>query len=69
MKPSHNETPREYYGRNNTLATELKTVFNVDATDDTIRRAFFKGLPDTANTSFLQIKAATLYKTGPLHDV
>ena len=57
MKPSHKETPREYYDRINTLAAELRTVFNVDVTVDTIRRAFFKGLSDTAKTSFLQIKA------------
>ena len=47
--------PREYYGRTNILATELRTVYNVDVTDDTICKALVKRLPDTAKTSFLQV--------------
>ena len=44
-------------------------MFNVDVTDYTIRRAFFKGLPVTAKTSFLQVKATPPYPTGPPHHV
>ena len=59
----------QHYGRMNTLATELRKVLNVDVTDDTIRRVFFNGLPDTTKISFLQIKSPTPFTTGPLHGV
>ena len=52
MKPTPNETPRKYYGRNYTVATELRAVFNVDVIDDMVCRAFFKGLLDIAKKEF-----------------
>ena len=54
MKPTQKETLREYYGRIHTLATELRTVFNVDVTNDMICRAFLNGLPDYAKKNFEQ---------------
>ena len=34
-----------------------------------VRRAFFKGLPDNAKNSFLQVKVTPPFSTGSLHDL
>ena len=61
------ETPREDYERIYTLATELRTVFIVNVTDDMVRRAFFKDLPDNEKNSFLQLNVTPPFLTGSLH--
>ena len=53
LKPRSKGPPPEYYGRIDTLATELRTVVHVDVTDDTVCRALFKHLPDTTKNNFL----------------
>ena len=69
LKPRSKETSRVYYGRIDTLATDLWTVFHVNVTNDMVRRALFKHLQDTTKTNFLQLKATEPYSTGPLHDL
>ena len=69
LKPGPRETTREYYGRINTLGTELRNVFQAIITDDMIRRAFFRDLPDTAKNNFLQLQVTEPYASGPLHDL
>ena len=44
-------------------------MFNVNVTDDMVCRAFFKGLPDNAESSFLQLKVTPPFSTGSLQDL
>ena len=38
-------------------------------TDDMVRRALFKHLPNVANNNFIQLKAMKPYSIGRLHDL
>ena len=43
-------------------------MFSVDVTDDMVCRALFKGLPDNAKNSFLQLTVTPPFSTRSLHD-
>ena len=64
-----NPPSQMYYGKDHTVAIDLRTLFNVDVTDDMVCRALFKGLPDNAEHSFLQLKVTPPFSTGSLHDL
>ena len=43
-------------------------MFKVDVTDDMVRRAFCKCLPDNAKNRFLELKVMPPFSTESLHD-
>ena len=53
LKTRSKETPGNYYGRIDTLASELPNIFQVNVTDDMVRQALLKHLPDVVKKSIL----------------
>ena len=52
LKQRSKERPREYYGRIDTLATELWTVIDVNVTNDMVRREISSICRTPQGTSF-----------------
>ena len=56
------EALRDYFGRLNTIVTELRTVYNRDVPDEDLKNKFMEALSETSKNNLLQLENTVEYR-------